>query len=168
MSYGRGIDLILETFDRFSFKNVAFVFLGDGVLTNKIKKHKKYGESVFYHPSVSGDVLLAYTSSADIGVSFGEDICLSHRYSLPNKLFEFIAAGLPVISSKGLLDSKLLIHKYQIGLTADNDDVEGFAKIVNNLSDLEIPNLKSNILKARSLFNWDTQEKKLIDLYDKL
>lgn len=168
MFHGRGINIILETFDQFSFKDLVVIFMGEGELTNKVKSHAKYGESVFHHPYVSGDVLLEYTSSADIGLSFGEDICLSHRYSLPNKMFEFIAAGLPVIGSAGLVEAKELLYKHQVGLAADTDDVEGLAKVINNLPDLASTELKDHLVSARAKFNWKTQEKKLIDLYSKL
>lgn len=141
--------------------------MGEGILTDEIKRNKKYGESVFVHPFVLGDVLLGYTSSADCGIAFIEDISLSDRYCLPNKLFEYIAAGLPVISS-GLPDLKKFISTYKVGTAADSNDVEGFIQAFNNLPNLDSPELVEHILRARALFNWETQEKILFEVYDRL
>ena len=164
ISPGRGIEVILEAFDQLDRQDGVLIFMGEGMLTDEIRKHKKYGESVFIHPFVSGDVLLGYTSSADCGIAFIEDISLSDRYCLPNKLFEYIAAGLPVISS-GLPDLKKFINTYEVGVAADSNDVEGFIKAFNNLPNLGSPELTEHILRTRDLFNWGTQEKILFELY---
>ncbi|WP_323757909.1 glycosyltransferase [Roseivirga sp.] len=161
---GRGIEVILEAFDQLNLADGVLVFMGEGTLTDEIKKHKKYGESVFVHPFVLGDVLLGYTSSADCGIAFIEDISLSDRYCLPNKLFEYIAAGLPVISS-GLPDLKKFINTYKVGTAADSNNVEGFIQAFNNLPNLDSPELARHILNTRALFNWGTQEKILFELY---
>ena len=161
---GRGIEIILEAFDQLNLADGVLIFMGEGTLTEEIKKHKKYGKYVFIHPFVSGEVLLGYTSSADCGIAFIEDISLSDRYCLPNKLFEYIAAGLPVISS-GLPDLKKFINTYKVGVAAASNDVEGFIKAFNKLPNLDSPELAEQILKTRALFNWGTQEKILFDLY---
>jgi glycosyltransferase involved in cell wall biosynthesis len=161
---GRGIEVILDAFNQLNLEEGVLVFMGEGTLTDEIKKHDKYGESIFIHPFVSGDVLLVYTSSADCGIAFIEDISLSDRYCLPNKLFEYIAAGLPVISS-GLPDLKKFINTYKVGTAAESNDVEGFIEAFNNLPNLDSPELTEQILKTRALFNWGTQEKILLELY---
>lgn len=164
---GRGIEVILEAFDQMQLEKGVIVFMGEGTLVNKIQQHPKYGKSVFIQPFVSGEVLLGYTSSADCGIAFIEDISLSDRYCLPNKLFEYIAAGLPVIGS-GLPDIKRFITTHKVGVAAPSNDVEGFIQAFNDLPDLDSPELKENILRARDLFNWGTQEKVLYELYEKL
>jgi glycosyltransferase involved in cell wall biosynthesis len=161
---GRGIEVILEAFDQLDLSDGVLVFMGEGALIDEIKKHEKYNKSVFIHPFVSGEVLLGYTSSADCGIAFIEDISLSDRYCLPNKLFEYIAAGLPVISS-GLPDLKKFINTYRVGTAADSNDVEGFIQAFINLPNLDSPELVEHIRRARALFNWGTQEKILLELY---
>jgi glycosyltransferase involved in cell wall biosynthesis len=161
---GRGIEVILEAFNQLNLSDGVLVFMGEGTLADKIKKHEKYGKSVFIHPFVSGEVLLGYTSSADCGIAFIEDISLSDRYCLPNKLFEYIAAGIPVVSS-GLPDLKKFINTYEVGTVSDSSDVKGFIQAFNNLPNLDSSELAENILKTRALFNWGTQEKILLELY---
>jgi len=162
---GRGIEIILEAFNQLNLPDCVLVFMGEGTHVGYIMQNEMYGKSVFLHPFVSGEVLLGYTSSADCGLAFIEDISLSDRYCLPNKLFEYIAAGLPVISS-GLPDLKNFINMNHVGVSADTNDVKGFIKAFKDLLNLDSKQLIMDIEKARSLFNWSTQEKILIDLYN--
>ena len=164
---GRGIEVVLDAFDQLNLEDGVLVLMGEGTLTNYIKEHDKYGKSVFVHPFVSGDVLLGYTSSADCGIAFIEDISLSDRYCLPNKLFEYIAAGLPVISS-GLPDLKEFVKSNQVGVAAPTNDVSGFIKAFREMADLDSEKLRSQIMKTRSMYNWSTQEIVLLETYDRL
>ena len=164
---GRGIEVVLKAFDKLNLSDSVLIFMGEGTLTDYIRSHEKFGKSVFIHPFVSGEVLLGYTSSADCGIAFIEDISLSDRYCLPNKLFEYIAAGLPVITS-GLPDLKKFIAENKVGVSAPTNDESGFIEAFKQMSDLDSEELDKHINKARSRYNWSTQEKVLFDLYKKL
>ena len=80
----------------------------------------------------------------------GEDVCLSHRYSLPNKLFHYIGAGLPVICSD-LMEMKKFVEENKVGISVESNDVKGFIKAFRNLPDLDSPVLKENILPKQTL-----------------
>jgi glycosyltransferase involved in cell wall biosynthesis len=164
---GRGIDIVMNAFSQMNSTNSVLVFMGGGPLSENIIKHEKFGTSIFMHPFVSGDILLDYTSSADFGVAFLEDISLSDRYCLPNKLFEYIAAGLPVLAS-GLPELKKFISENKVGVSAPSNDDGGFIEAFREISRLKSEDLRNNILVARERFNWSTQEKILIDLYKRL
>lgn len=164
---GRGIEIMLEAFSSLNTDRYVLVFLGSGQLTDEIKSHENYGEFVFHHPYVSGEVLLEYTSSADYGIVYIEDTCLSYRYCMPNKLFECIAGGLPVICSN-LPEIRDFVERQGVGISAIKDGPEGFLEMLERLPDPKDSELKSNILKTRSAFNWGTQEKILIKMYNQL
>ncbi|HEY6549883.1 MAG TPA: glycosyltransferase [Solirubrobacterales bacterium] len=57
------------------------------------------GERVHFRPPVAVDRILAYARQASVGVSLLEDSCENHRLALPNKVFEYLAAGVPVLAS---------------------------------------------------------------------
>lgn len=164
---GRGIEVVLKAFDKLNLSDSVLIFMGEGTLTDYIRSHEKFGKSVFIHPFVSGEVLLGYTSSADCGIAFIEDISLSDRYCLPNKLFEYIAAGLPVITS-GLPDLKKFIAENKVGVSAPTNDESGFIEAFKQMSDLDSEELDKHINKARSRYNWSTQEKVLLKTYYQL
>lgn len=167
LSKGRGINILLNSFEKLDQNKYALIFLGKGEEESIIKKSKKFGKFVFIHPFVPGDVLLSYTSSADYGIAFIEDISLSDRFCLPNKLFEYIAAGLPVVGS-GLPEMKSFIESNKVGVVAETNDITGFLNAFQKLSTTSRSDFKKSIDKARGLYNWSSQEIKLIDLYREL
>ena len=56
-------------------------------------------DRVHFLPSVPLERLLEHTADADVGVSLLQDTCENHRLALPNKVFEYVAAGVPVVVS---------------------------------------------------------------------
>jgi len=161
---GRGVELLIEAFQNMQDDKNVIVFLGNGSLSEYVKDHSANSDVIFHHDFVSGDILYEYTSSADIGISFIEDISLSDRYCLPNKLFEYMSAGLPVITSN-LPDMKKFVQKHQIGLVAKDNTVEGFANVISEFNEYNISKFKDNALKTSKKVNWKAQEKKLNELY---
>jgi len=75
-------------------------------------------ERVHLLPPVLPDELLAVTASADVGLVLLEDTCLNHRLALPNKLFEYLAAGVPVLASD-LPELRRVVETYRVGCVVD-------------------------------------------------
>lgn len=164
---GRGIEITLKAFNELKQADLALVFMGEGPELKKIKSDKLFGSSVFVHPFVSSKEIIKHTSSADYGISFIEDISLSDRYCLPNKLFEYIAAGLPVITS-GLPEMEVFVKEYGVGVSSRENSVSGFMEAFKKLLTLDQETLDQNIKKTRKKFNWSTQEKILLNVYKDL
>ena len=164
LSPGRGIEVLLNSFGQLNREDLVLVFMGEGTLENLISNHPKFNSQIFCHPFVSGDTLLCFTSSANYGIAFIEDISLSDRYCLPNKLFEYIAAGLPVLGS-GLPDLSKFIFENGIGVTAKSNDINGFIRAIDQLLEMNLDELHENILDTRTKYNWQTQERVLLDTY---
>lgn len=124
---------------------------------------------VYYFGPVPQKDVIVYTSSADIGAAPSKNACLSYYYSAPNKLFECIAAGLPVVGSN-LPEFKKVIEGYRLGKTFNPDKPEDIAEAVNYvLSDKDrYDEMKRNALRAAKVFNWENESKKLLEIYKKL
>lgn len=167
LSPGRGIEVLLNSFDQINREDLVLVFMGEGILKNLIFNHPKFNVQIFCHPFVSGNTLLDYTSSANYGIAFIEDISLSDRFCLPNKLFEYIAAGLPVMGS-GLPDLSKFIFENRIGVNAKTNDIQGFIQAIDQLLEMNFDELQENILETRLKYNWQTQERVLFDIYEQL
>jgi glycosyltransferase involved in cell wall biosynthesis len=165
LSSGRGIEILLETFKQPNQQ--VIVFMGYGSLEEEIKKISKEHENIYFHKAVSPDVLLSYTSSADFGISTIEDSCLSYRYCLPNKIFEYLMAGLPVIVSN-LYEMKRLVENYKIGIVAKENTPQGLKEAIEQAIKLDKGALIKNIKEVKKVFNWEEQEKVLIDVYNGL
>lgn len=165
LSKGRGIELLLEAFSSLDSDRNVLVCMGYGPLDALIQEKAAEQEAIFFHPAVSPDVLLNYTSSADYGVSFIEDSCLSYRYCLPNKMFEYLMAGLPVLTSN-LFEMKRLVTAEGVGIVAEENTVEGFRKAVEASLQQDYAAIQDNVFAARKKYCWEEQEKVLKELYD--
>ena len=130
---GRGCEVLLEVARRVS--SCAFVFLGEGVLRAKLQKIVSAYDltsRVRFLEMVPPNRLLALTADATIGACLIEPLSESLRLSLPNKLFEYAAAGVPVLGSD-LPEIERLIRTYDFGLTAPPDDVESVAAALRSM-----------------------------------
>ena len=110
--------------------------------------------------------LFAYTKQADIGLLLEQSLGLSFTYALPNKLFDYIHAGLPFIASS-LVEVKRIMNKYNIGEIVEDYSPESLAKKLNEmLSNSEKREVwKGNMQKAKKELNWENEQKKLIEIY---
>lgn len=108
-------------------------------------------------------------SQADAGVSLiTSQAGLSYKFSLPNKLFEYIAAGLPVIASRAD-DIAALVKEYDVGVICDEQDPESIAEAISTLLDPEkSAHYRKNCGVALKDLNWEKEEKKLLALYTDL
>jgi len=165
LSKGRGIDLLLECFKKREDDKVVMVFMGYGELEDEIKSLARIKDNIFFYPAVDSDIVLEYTSSADFGISMIENTCLNEEYCLPNKLFEYIMAGLPVIVSN-MKEMREFIEYYNIGVVA-NYKIESVNKAIEQVLALDIEQMKKNLRKCAKENAWEIQEEILTKTYKK-
>ncbi len=169
LSQGRGIEILLDTFKKLSKEDqkAVIVFMGYGELEKVIKNDSIKYKNIYFHNAVAPDILLDYTSSADFGISTIEDTCLSYRYCLPNKMFEYLMAGLPVIISN-LHEMRKLVETYKVGVVIDKNTSKDLKKAIKKAIQLDKKELETNIQKVKELYNWKVQEETLLKVYEKL
>lgn len=161
---GRGINLLLNCFKNRDDNKVVVVFMGYGDLYKEIIELSKIKNNIFFYSAVAPEIVLNYTSSADIGISFIENISLSDYYCLPNKLFEYAMAGLPVIVSN-LKEMKELVEYYDMGIVVDNESVEGINNAIDEILTLDIKTLKQNARRCAEENAWENQQKVISEAY---
>jgi glycosyltransferase involved in cell wall biosynthesis len=150
-TFGKTYDLIpvIKTAnDLVENDDVRFIFTGDGEMRDEWKKLSNKKNIIYtgwinenelaYIASVSSIGLMAYKSGAPQG--------------LPNKVFEYMAYGLPIVSSLGN-ETKLLLEKENIGFTYDPDSIESLKKIIIHLINDEE--------------KYETMSKRCTELYEK-
>ena len=104
--------------------------------------------------------LKAYTQSADLGISLEEDLGLNYRFALPNKLFDYIQAEIPVIVSD-LPDMCKLVTDFNIGEILRERNPKALADLVSLTLD---KNYKEELRKAKNELSWEKEKLKLIKL----
>ena len=169
ISSGRGIEPFFDAVQ--SLPNVGGVALGDGPMLETYRGLVESGrwQRVYLPGKVSLDELPYYTSSANLGLCLIEDIALSYRYSLPNKLFEYIQAHIPSICSN-LPEMAEIIHITKIGVVIETLDSQSIAEAINTfITDPEFyAQCKENSIHAAGLYNWQNESQKLLSAYDNL
>ncbi len=166
LSRGRGVEILLEVFKGLDESSVV-VFMGYGLLEEMIVKASIEHNNIFFHPAVPPNIVLEYTSSANFGLSIIEDICLSYRYSLPNKMFEYMMVKIPLIVSN-LPQMREVVEDYGVGVVVKSNSVEGIRESIREALELDRDELEENLNRAREVFNWQNQERVLVELYSSL
>ena len=146
---------------------VVIVFMGYGQLEEDIKIASKENKNIFFYPAVAPEIVLEYTSSADIGISFIENTCLSYYYCLPNKLFEYSMVGLPVIVSN-MKEMRELVEKYDMGIVVTDDKIESMNNAIDKILQSDIKQMKQNARRCAEENSWEKQEVKTINEYKRV
>lgn len=162
LTSGRGIDRLVSAFNKPEMQKFVIMFMGYGPLASELEGLARFSGNIFYHPAVAPKKLLRYTSSADYGVSLIEDTCLSYRYCLPNKLFEYLMADIPVIVSN-LKEMKQFVLENKVGTVVRDTSVESMISSVKGIC--EHPGFDKNIQVIKKIYCWETQEVKILELY---
>ncbi len=163
----RGVELLLEVFKAIDDNESVMIFMGYGELEELIVEASKKNKNIFFHKAVSPDVLLDYTVSADFGIATIEDSCLSYRYCLPNKLFEYIMAEVPVIVSN-LPEMSKVVNDGKIGVVLEEETVKGVTEAIKKAVALDKREINTNLKELKQHYNWEEQEKVLLKVYKEL
>jgi glycosyltransferase involved in cell wall biosynthesis len=114
--------------------------------------------------------MMAYTRQCFLGLIFEKiDVSGEHLLALPNKFFDYLHAGIPVLSSKAI-EIQLLIERYQVGDYIDSFDPGEIAKKILGISKNEQQYLswKKNTVIASEELNWQNEERKLVHFMQQL
>lgn len=134
-----------------------------GFLKEKVKSENLENKVRFFDKQKYVD-LLSFTALADIGLSLDKNTNLNYRYSLPNKVFDYIHAGTPILASN-LKEISELIKAYEVGRIAESHEPKELAKICNEMLDANSKTtLKSNLKAASAVLTWQSESKKLKEI----
>ncbi len=163
----RGYDTMLCSALIDKNKDHKYIVRGTGSLRSFLEKEKQDKEIINFilEEPVNVTEVVSHAANCDIGVAITEPINLNYINSVSNKLFEYAAAGIPVIMSD-IPEHRLLNEEYHFGLIMDNNSPEELVKKVNLLC--SSPSLYKECCiganKMSNEINWDDQFDKLINL----
>ena len=126
----------------------------------------KIADRVRFFPRMPYAQMMSYTQLAELGFCLDKDTNLNYRFSLPNKLFDFIQAGVPIVASH-LTEIEKIIRKYDLGLFIENHEPETIAATIREaLSDeARRERWKQNLSVAAQDLCWENEEQKLFAFY---
>lgn len=146
-------------------EGALLLIIGGGDVFPFIKKlvvEEKLSEKVRVIDTMPSSELRHFTANADIGITLDKDTNMNYRFSLPNKVFDYIHAGIAVLSSD-LPELRNIITSYNIGVIACNHDPKQIAlHIIEMISDEARLNVwKQNASNASAELCWENESKKL-------
>ncbi len=166
-SKNRGIELCVRAMNHLP-DPYHLVLLGDGDIKGALERlvdEQKLTSRVHFHPKVPPSEILSLTKEADIGLVMYENVSENNYYSTPNKIFEYMLMGLPVVSSNHP-GKAYLLEEYEFGLPVAEDElaiVKGI-EAIQQRSDYYVQ--KCN--EASKALNWPNESRKLIQMYGEL
>lgn len=167
VNIARGIELMKEVV--MLMDNVVLIIAGDGDIFHKLREDWS-GEimtgKVYFTGRIHREKLAGLTIQADMGFSMEEDLGKNYRYALPNKLFDYIQARIPVLVSD-LPEMRKVVEKYEAGLVAVSGDPlrikEQVEYILYNTEARK--KWQEKLEKAAVELNWENEEKKIIHIF---
>lgn len=163
---GRGYDILLNAAEQCDHPNIKFVIRGYGELEEKIMQQMKEHSVTNFRidDPVSVASLVDMASRSHVGVAITEPICLNYKLSISNKIFEYAAAGLPVIMSN-IPEHRYLNEKYKIGMVLKNNSPKELLNAVFELYDnVDFYNkCAKNALYMAQELSWEQEFQKLME-----
>jgi glycosyltransferase involved in cell wall biosynthesis len=137
------------------------VFMGYGEYVSEIKELAS--ANIHHHPAVPLKDIVQYTSGADIGLFVLKgDVCLSYALSLPNKFFEYLHAGLPVIVSNNLTYLSSLVREHGLGWVTT---IETLDQTLASITQSEIDSIRKNVTAYAQGCVWENDASVFDEVY---
>lgn len=166
----KGVEELIDALKITSGVSLMIVGSGDVVPDLKIRVNN-YGidDKVKFIAAVPWEKLIRYTKSADLGMCLEKGTNLNYRYSLPNKLFDYISSGIPVIAGNLPETSKIIIEN-GFGVIIESVTPENISKALIEFKNCpgKLFELKQNAILTASKLTWEIESKKVIEFYNKL
>ncbi len=169
----RGLEELLAAAKMCRRSDVRFVIVGmdswNGTL-QRMAGDAGLSDRVVFIPPVPSEELPELTVDADMGFILFRNTCLNHYYSLPNKLYEYMMAAVPVIASD-FPELSRVIEATGCGITVDPESPEAISSAVETLAahrERRLAMAAAGRAAALEGYNWEPQKRKLIELYREL
>ncbi len=162
---GRRIEQLLRVFSQVKTDRHV-VFMGYGEMWSMIDKASRTRPNIHCAPAVKPEEVLRHTAGADVGLVGVANVCLSYYYSLPNKLFEFLMAGIPALMPEYPEMVRLTLGS-GCGWVVGEEDAHWVAA-VDGLGNDQIADGKLCASALGARLSWQEEADKLIALYGRL
>jgi glycosyltransferase involved in cell wall biosynthesis len=171
MRPGRGLEMLIRAapyLDR-----AVVILMGPERIRQRLERltrELRVEDRVLFRDPVSPEDVRRHVASADVGVMPTQNVDLSYYYGAGNKLFHYLAAGIPAAVSDHP-EKRRIVETYGVGAVFDETDPRDIARTINSLlNDEETYRAMSQRARevTRETLNWSVESRKLLSLYDQL
>lgn len=166
LNKGRGLEFLIEAMQ---FIDGYLKIIGEGDLSKELRslaKKLNVEHKIEFAGYVVPDKINEYLEEAVLGFNLLEAESKNYYYSLANKCFDYIQAEVPVIQMN-FPEYQKINQRFEVAVLINQLNPKTIAAEVNSiLENEELYNkLKNNCKKAKLVFNWDIESKKLLEIY---
>ncbi len=164
----RGAEEAVESMNYLN--GVLLLIIGGGDVIDQLKQQvveSRLTEKVMFVAKQPVLSLRKYTAACDLGITLDKDTNINYKFSLPNKLFDYIQAGIPILASN-LPEVRNVIETYQVGRISEDHNPENIAKHINEmLNDADANAIwRVNLEKASKELNWEKEREKFLRIFN--
>ena len=159
---GRGLEWVIDAMPY--VKDAQLLIIGSGDIKPQLEEKVRamqLTDKIRFEDKMKPEALLSYTRQADLGLCLLENKGLSYYYALPNRIFDYINAGIPVLATR-FPEIEAIVDTYQTGVLIDNYEPEYLAQTINEM--MEQPYPTEHFQSLASKFCWENEEKILLDI----
>lgn len=167
LNVGRGIELMIQAMHY--LPDYQLWIAGYGDVEQQLKQlanEQGGGGKVVFLGRLLPNELHQITQQAKVGLSLEEDLGLNYHYALPNKLFDYIQAHVPVVVAN-LPEMKNIVEQYGVGQVLYERTPQQLATTICNVCN-NTDKYTDNLQKAAVELCWENEKTKLFNLYTKL
>ncbi len=155
-----------------SVENTVLMIVGDGDVVFQLKTYiidNQLVDKVLFFDKRPYNEMMNFTYYADLGLTLDKPTNINYRYSLPNKVFDYIQAETPIIGTN-LIEISKILSEYGVGEIIEEFTPENLALLINSIfsSESKLANLKANCSKARKVLNWESEIEILKEIYSSI
>lgn len=152
--------------------NAYLIIVGDGDVVPQLKKYVRennLSEKVLFFGKQPYQRMMNYTYYASIGLTLDKDTNINYRFSLPNKLFDYIHTNTAIICTP-LIEIKRIVNAYSVGKELNVLTPENLAKAINELLENQevLKSFQDNCIRAKQELNWEKETEVLKKIYPKI
>ncbi len=164
LNQGRGLELMIKTMH--FLPNFQLIVCGDGYMAKKLRKEVESSslKNIDFRGHQSFEALKELTQKAHIGLSWEENLGKNYYYALPNKLFDYIQARIPVLVS-ALPSMEKIVNEFQVGEILKNREPKKIASQIKELYNKQYT-FEERLNKAAIELCWENEQHKLIEIFN--
>ncbi len=150
-------------------EGAVLLFVGDGDVVAELKRmvsDLRLQDKVFFFGKKPYLEMMNFTHHADLGLTLDKDTNINYRFSLPNKVFDYLHANTPILASD-LIEVKRVVEGYEIGKITKSHDPLKLAEIIQEIQSNpnQLAHWKANCFQASQMESWESEVQKLAQFY---
>ena len=162
LNIGRGLEWVIDAMPL--VENAVLVIIGDGDIYNELKERVnklQLDKKVIFLGRISGTELYRFTAAADLGLCLLENRGLNYYYSLPNRIFDYLHAGVPVLATD-FPEIAHFVRNNNTGILVNRYEPEYLAELINNFFAKGFD--RTHFTEIAKKLCWENEEKILLEI----